>query len=148
MLTTLGIATLITGDIASKTVNATINILSSTLSFMTTNCEDLAIKKYKDEIESIDIHFKLNIIQEWLNTNKGNDTYEKHKLYESINSLCQELIHELEKIDVKIKNHTTKWFRGWRSLDLENEIFIIKKKCLILNERLILITCIQTNTRV
>ncbi len=147
MIATIGIATLITGDIASKTVNATMNILSSTLSFMTTNCEDLAIKKYKDEIESIDIHFKLNIIQEWLNTSSHTNLYEKHKLYESINSLCQELTHELEKIDIKIKNHTNKWFRTWRALDLENEIFVIKKKCLILNERLILITCIQSNSK-
>jgi hypothetical protein len=145
MLTMFSIATFITSDIVSKTVSTTINVLSNTLAFMTTNSENESIKKYKEELELIDIKFKLDIIHEWITTGSDNkiENPNLNKLYESIVSLCKDLTEELEKIERKIVEHTKLWFRSWRKLDLEKELFAIKNKCLILNERLVLITFIQ-----
>lgn len=141
MITALGMTTLITGDIAKETVVMTMNVLSGTLRYMTTNSEDITIKKYKEELEAIDIEFKLNIIQEWL----GNSEQRHEKLYEGIVDLCKSLTSQLEIIDKKIKQHKSRWFHSWRTLDLFDEINFIKSKCLILNERILLITCIQND---
>lgn len=139
MITALGMTTLITGDIAKDTVVMTMNVLSGTLRYMTTNSEDLIIKKYKEELEAIDIEFKLNIVKEWLD----NSEQRHEKLYEGIVELCKSLTSQLEGIDKKIKDHKSRWFHSWRTLDLLDEINFIKRKCLILNERILLITCIQ-----
>lgn len=147
MIATLGFATLITGDIASKTVSATINVLSNTLTYMTTNSGDDSIKKYKQELETIDIKFKLDIIQEWLATTQETEDEKTNKLYESIIILCKDLTDELERIEKKINTYKSLWLRNWRTLDLNDEIFKIKQKCLILNERLILITFLQYGKR-
>ena len=141
MITALGMTTLITGDIAKDTVVMTMNVLSGTLRYMTTNSEDLIIKKYKEELEAIDIEFKLNIVKEWLD----NSEQRHEKLYEGIVELCKSLTSQLEGIDKKIKDHKSRWFHSWRTLDLLDEINFIKRKCLILNERILLITCIQND---
>ena len=141
MIATVGVAALITGEITSKTVGFTINALSGTLSYMTSISEDLIIKKYREELEVIDIEFKLKIIQEWLDSNTKDNSYsERHdELYKSISTICSLLTIELQGIEKKIKDHKSKWFHTWRTLDLSDEINHIKRNALILNERILLI---------
>ena len=150
MIATVGVAALITGEITSKTVGFTMHALSNTLSYMTTISEDEVIRKYKEELEVIDIEFKLKIIQEWLNNMKERENEEKNnipdgtqELYKNISEVCIFLTNKLELIELKIKDHKMKWFHTWRTLDLFEEINIIKRKALILNERIILIMMIS-----
>lgn len=166
MIATVGMTALITGEITSKTVGFTINALSNTLSFMTTVSEDSVIKKYKDELEVIDIEFKLKIIQEWLSNMKekekerekekengrenekekeniNNISESTQELYKSISDVCLFLTNELGVIETKIKEHKSKWFHTWRTLDLFDEINLVKRHALILNERIILIMMIS-----
>jgi hypothetical protein len=168
MIATVGVAALITGEITSKTVGFTINALSNTLSYMTTISEDEIIRRYRDELETIDVEFKLKIIQEWLNNMKDKENKQREngnnnktdnisqgvqaiqgiqELYKSIADVCEFLTKHLELIEAKIKQHKSKWFHTWRSLDLFEEINIVKRKALILNERIILIMMISSEKK-
>ena len=164
MIATVGVAALVTGEITSKTVGFTINALSNTLSYMTSVSEDEIIRKYRDELETIDVEFKLKIIQEWLNNMKEKETSESmnekekekenghhnkgaQELYKSISDVCEFLTKHLELIEAKIKQHKSKWFHTWRSLDLFDEINIVKRKALILNERIILIMMVSSEKK-
>jgi hypothetical protein len=164
MIATVGVAALVTGEITSKTVGFTINALSNTLSYMTSVSEDEIIRKYRDELETIDVEFKLKIIQEWLNNMKEEETSESmnekekekenghhnkgaQELYKSISDVCEFLTKHLELIEAKIKQHKSKWFHTWRSLDLFDEINIVKRKALILNERIILIMMVSSEKK-
>lgn len=85
----LSIATatsMITSDIVSKTVTITMYSLSSTLSYMSETSENVSIKKYHNEIELLDIEFKLNLIHNWLKSNYENDNEKIERKNESIES--------------------------------------------------------------
>ena len=53
---------LITSDIASKTVGITINSLSSILGYMSVRSEDVATQKYHEQLQTLDIDFKLKFV--------------------------------------------------------------------------------------
>lgn len=151
---------LITSDIVSKTINITIDSLSSTLSYMSESSENISIKKYHNQLEKLDIEFKLKLIQNWLN----NHTYEFENvhinngdierndiennqsitettrllLYNGIKDICIKINKSIESINYKIREHQLKWFHTYRNLYIQQEIDDIEKYNKILNERIYL----------
>ena len=83
--------------------------------------------KYSEELELLDVEFKLKTLKEWL---KNNDTN-----CDILNS-CNMISYYFEAINTKIKYHKSKWFYYWRNLCLKNEIHLLKKHLIILDERL------------
>jgi hypothetical protein len=154
-LTIATAGSLITSDIVSKAINITIYSLTSTLSYMSESSENISIKKYHSQIESLDIEFKLNIIQNWLKNNDENNDETKLKdisdknnnvernetkllIYYGIKDICLKINKSIETINIKIKEHHEKWFHTYRNLSLNDEIYQIKKYNKILNERIYL----------
>ena len=159
---------LITSDILSKTINITISSLSSTLSYMSQSSENISIKKYHNELEKLDIQFKLNLIHTWLNNHtsefenidgeveRNNENVERNDienpivlsqfnnehtrllLYNGIKDICVKMNTSIEAINYKIKEHQLKWFHTYRNLSLDEEINDIEKYNKILNERIYL----------
>lgn len=162
-------SSLITHDIVSKTVNITMYSLSSTLSYMAESSENMSIKKYHSELESLDIEFKLNLIHNWLKKNKdicgdncgdierNNKTEDSHDIknedenqfternetriliYNGIKDVCLKIDKSIEKINTKIKEHQEKWFHTYRNLYIDDEIDEIKKYNKIFNERIYMV---------
>jgi hypothetical protein len=133
---------LITSDIASKTIGVTINSLSSVLVYMSVRSEDVAIQKYHDQMQTLDIEFKLNLLKNWIDSIKIENIENNPNLsiiYRGVSEICHSINVCLERIDIKIKEHHTKWFHTWRTLYLDEEMLNIKKNTKILNERLKLI---------
>ena len=79
--------------------------------------------KYNEELELMDIEFKLKIITQW---------YDNNDILESSNMI----LYYFQAINTKIKYHKSKWFYYWRHLCLDNEIHLLKKHLSILDERL------------
>jgi len=137
---------LITSDIASKTVGITINSLSSILGYMSIRSEDVATQKYHEQLQTLDIDFKLKLVKHWLDNIKPEtiDTNSNvHMIYGGISEICHAINVCLERIDAKIKEHHSKWFHTWRTLYLDDEIINVKKNTKILNERIKLIDLIS-----
>jgi hypothetical protein len=86
-------------------------------------------------VESLDIEFKLKIVNDWLT--KNNTTYIK----DNIGQICIKISDVLDKINQKISYHNTKWLSSWRTLDIKDDIIFLEKYCNILNQRLYLINC-------
>lgn len=79
--------------------------------------------KYNEELELMDVEFKLKTITQW---------YDNNDILESSNMI----LYYFQAINTKIKYHKSKWFYYWRHLCLDNEIYLLKKHLNILDERL------------
>lgn len=132
-------ATIITSDILSKSIQLTLNSITYTLSYMAESSENTSIKKYHNDIEILDIEFKLNLLTNWTKDSSNNSISTTHNMiYNGIRDICNQLNKSIESINKKIKEHHEKWFHTYRTLYLDDEIENIKKYNKILNERLYL----------
>ena len=133
--TGIGIS-LLTSKLFSKTIDMSLDQLGNIYLFMRNN-ENILIRKYYDDLESFDIEFKLKYVDNWLNKNKDNtiDMY----LYNGISENCNKITSIIQDINNKIGEHKLKWFHKWRTLYLDDEINMLRKTCIILNERIKLI---------
>ena len=84
-----------------------------------------------EKIELMDIEFKLKIITQWLKNNN-----ETNIMYNNIVESSYMISYYFNIINKKIIYHQSKWFSNWRHLCLENEIHLLQKNVVILNERL------------
>lgn len=142
MYLSFGIASLITSDISSKIVSITINSLSNTLTLMSQSNEDITIKNYHEELESLDIIFKLKLIDIWLKDKEVINDTSLQLIYNGIKETTHQINEIVKKIEEQIHYHYTKWFHTWRTLDLNYEMKQIKKHTHILNKRIKLINLV------
>jgi len=106
------------------------------------------LNKYKIQIESLDIDFKLQIITQWINkdhnkyTNDSPETKTFNKIKDGIGESCIKISNILDEINKEIAYHNTKYFSYYRSLDLNDLINRLTHQCKIMNERIALINLI------
>jgi hypothetical protein len=134
---------LLTTNLFSRTIDLTLDGLGNIYQYMKNN-ENMLIREYYDDLESFDIQFKLQFVNDWLNNNKDkvktNPNIEM--LYNGISSNCNKISNTIETINLKIGEHKLKWFHSWRTLCLDEEIESLRKTSNILNERIKLIVLI------
>ena len=141
MITTLGALTIVGTvgtDLLGRVIGASIDGLKNIYSFVSSS-SDYNVQRYKDELEIMDIELKLNLINNWLQTNK--DTSNK-LIYDGVLDTCTKITNLIEIIEDKIKTQNIKWFYTWRTLDLDNEIKQLYKYSKILKERIPLLNFI------
>lgn len=131
----------ITTDIMNKTIQYTINSITNTLFYMSQSNENISINKYHSELSSLDIEFKLNLINVWIheldkNNKELSETYKT--ILNGVKDICLEINKSIESINTKIKEHQNLWFHNYRTLLIDDEISLIKRNNKILNERLYL----------
>jgi hypothetical protein len=131
----------ITTDIMNKTIQYTINSITNTLFYMSQSSENTSINKYHSELSSLDIEFKLNLINVWIqeldkNNKELSETYKT--ILNGVKDICLEINKSIESINTKIKEHQNLWFHTYRTFLIDDEISLIKRNNKILNERLYL----------
>lgn len=140
---TVGLYTVINSEILTKVISVTINNISNSLSLMSTSGNSTEmIRKYYEEVETLDIEIRLKLVNNWLhgvNTNKIKQNSSLDIIYRGISDACHKISKIIEIINNKINQYNTLWFKYWRSIQLEKEIISLKKISMILNERIALI---------
>ena len=131
----------ITTDIMNKTIQYTIHSITNTLFYMSQSNENVSINKYHSEITSLDIEFKLNLINIWMqeldkNNKELSETYKT--ILNGVKDICLEINKSIESINLKIKEHQNLWFHNYRTFLIDEEITHINRSNKILNERLYL----------
>jgi hypothetical protein len=142
LLTSVGLATMLSKDILNKTIDYSIIGLSNTFAYFSESNENVMIQKYQEELENLDIELKLKLIRNWLhniNTDIASESVNTELMYSAISDSCHNIAIFVELINNKINAHSQKWFHKWRFLDLKQEIRLMKKHTKILNERLLLL---------
>ena len=94
------------------------------------------LNTYKNQIELLDIEFKLKIINSWLLENEENKDTDFDNYKNDIATLCIKISNTLDEINKKISYHNTKWFCNWRTLLLDDYIETLKNNTTILNNRI------------
>jgi hypothetical protein len=139
LLSSVGIVSLISADIAHKSASLTVNSLGSIYNYLTINANNNVINKYKNELESFDIELKLELAKNWINS-INSEEIKKNKNIELIYNSLTKSINNIEtiinEIEYKILMHKNLYFSSWRTIDLESEIRKLEKEFTIFNERL------------
>ena len=94
------------------------------------------LNTYKNQIEILDIEFKLNLIKNWLEDNKENTNKDFNNYKDDVANLCIKISDNLDDINKRISYHNTKWFSNWRTLDLNVTIENLRNSTTILNNRI------------
>jgi len=150
MYSTLGAYTIISypqaGDIIVKIIGMTLNSLTNALSMMATNVitnYNYKMKEYMDELELLDIEIKLKLVENWLKEIDMKTIIQESNLdiiYRSITESCHTISFLVNCINKKIINYNNLWFKSWRTIDMDIEIYKLKRATKILTDRLSLIT--------
>jgi hypothetical protein len=143
MIYSASVISLISADVIKKVIHMSLNSLEFTFNYMISNNTNISIKKYQDDLEILDIHLKLKLIDIWLNKININKLDESQTIiYQSISDSCHKIADTIQIINDNIKYHNTKWFNSWRNIYLDDEIKILEKNVKILDERLLLLNLI------
>ena len=143
MIYSASVISLISADVIKKVIHMSLNSLEFTFNYMVSNNTNISIKKYQDDLEILDIHLKLKLIDIWLNKININNLDESQTIiYQSISDSCHKIADTIQIINDNIKYHNTKWFNSWRNIYLDDEIKILEKNVKILDERLLLLNLI------
>jgi hypothetical protein len=143
LITPITVLTLSSTDLLSKILTTTISSLSTILLYMSDASDNTTIKNYYNELEELDIQLKLNLINNWIKKSelKKKET-DLQIIYDAISNSCDQINRYIYEITKKIEYHYSKWFHSWRSINLDNEIKIIRKQTKILDNRINLINLI------
>ena len=143
-MASVGVLSVITTDVLNKLIGTSVNSIGSILGyFVSESSEDTISKRYKNDIEIMDIPMKLEFVANWIETYKQKE--EKNELtlgkndtllYHHLSDIIQKIHAEIKTIEEKINYHKTRWFHTWRVLYLNTEIENLEKYIKILDERL------------
>ena len=153
--TTLSLITNFNYENVIKIVTNTLSSFTYVYSFLIDN-NNKHIKKYLDDIDTMDVKVKLEFMYNWLSDNNDvKETYEsdiilitriKEKkssnfnlLFFKIREIAEIINNNIIMIEKKIKNHVNTWNSYIFSIDLKNEITMLKKHVKILDSRIQLI---------
>ena len=116
---------LISKDILSKVIGVGISGIEYTFGYMTSSNANVYIKKYKNDLEVLDIELKLKLIDNWLkhiDMEKVQTDSSHEIIYKGISDSCYKLRDCINQINEKIKYHHTKWFQSWIILYMDEDI--------------------------
>lgn len=149
----LAAASLITSDMFAKTISLTttsIFTLGQSLLYSNTNYDISSLEKIEKQIDLLET---VKIYDIWIQEliEKQKDKIESSNAFkEAIQSFTMMLneIHDLLKsIEYKIQRHQLKWFSGYRSLYVNEEVEQIQVKKNILDHRFNLLQKIHSFTK-
>ena len=90
-----------------------------------------SLENYLEQINEMDLTFKLETLFKWLKDNKQNceNTPSKYteQIYWGIKDICESIEMIMHVIECKIEVHNTKWLSYYRTIDLKDEILKLKR---------------------
>lgn len=124
----------------TQIISSSILGICSIYEYLNSHIEDRTIQNYKNRIDALDINLKLeyttNIYEKFLSFNDDkNITLISNKLHE----ISLQIQQTIKNINMKIEQHQTKYFHRWRLLNLNDDLQLLEKQMVILNNRIILI---------
>lgn len=137
---------LISKDILSKVIGVGISGIEYIFGYMTSSNANVYIKKYKNDLEVLDIELKLKLIDNWLkhiDMEKVQTDSSHEIIYKGISDSCYKLTDCINQINEKIKYHHTKWFQSWIGLYLDEDIKLLEKHVKIIDDRLLLLNLLK-----
>ena len=125
-------------NIINSIVLGTLNTIYSSMIFVKIGYEpNKIINNIKTEISKLDIKLKLDLINTLIEKIPTNDI---NKLIENgLHELISNIKQNIEWIDNEIIQHNTKWFSGYRDINIDYKLNEIKNLTLILDGRLLLL---------
>ena len=125
-------------NIINSIVLGTLNTIYSSMIFIKTGYEpNKIINNIKTEISKLDIKLKLDLINTLIEKIPTNDI---NKLIENgLHELISNIKQNIEWIDNEIIQHNTKWFSGYRDINIDYKLNELKNLTLILDGRLLLL---------
>jgi hypothetical protein len=137
-----GVASIFGTSIITQTVNATISTTYGLLSYLTYgSTTNEVIKSIKRRIEILDIAVKLKLADKIINIDADKKTLVQTTLETDINDIILNINELLQQINVKIEEHSQKWFSSYRSLPVNDDLDELETKCTLLDRRLNLMLC-------
>jgi hypothetical protein len=124
-------------------VTNSITRLNYIYGYLATNNRNATIKKYLDDLESLDILLTLELVNNWLKESHTYKSSNYNLLFSKINDTTNAINNNISIIDSKIKNYNESWFSYFSSLYITNEIIDLEKHVKILNNRLKFISILQ-----
>ena len=116
-----GIATVLGTNVINTVVSTTVNTVFSTLSFAKNGTEsNKMIIDIKQRIELLDIPNKLEVLNTMMSHQGKTDV--QLALEHGINDIIKKINNIMEIIDKEINYHNSKWFSGYRSINLDEQI--------------------------
>jgi hypothetical protein len=70
---------------------------------------------------------KLKLVENWLKIYDPNKDANKKIVYDMINNNCKVITNTINIIENKINEHNKKWLNNWRSVDISEEIKLLKE---------------------
>ena len=141
----IGLITTLSYSSALSIVSSTIDSLNYIYHYLSTNSNNMVIKKYLHDIEYLDIQLKLELVNNWLtigDTNQHVKTKSHHLIFDKIQDNTGKINKIITGIENKINIYNNSWFSYFYSLYLANEIQELEKQVKILDGRLIFIQLI------
>ena len=125
-------------NIINSIVLGTLNTIYSSIIFVKIGYEpNKIINNIKTEISKLDIKLKLDLINTLIEKIPANDI---NKLIENgLHELISNIKQTIEWIDNEIIQHNTKWFSGYRDININYKLNELKNLTLILDGRLLLL---------
>ena len=125
-------------NIINSIVLGTLNTIYSNMIFVKSGYEpNKIINNIKTEISKLDIKLKLDLINTLIEKIPTNDI---NKLIENgLHELISNIKQNIEWIDNEIIQHNTKWFSGYRDINIDYKLNELKNLTLILDGRLLLL---------
>ena len=125
-------------NIINSIVLGTLNTIYSNMIFVKSGYEpNKIINNIKTEISKLDIKLKLDLINTLIEKIPTNDI---NKLIENgLHELISNIKQTIEWIDNEIIQHNTKWFSGYRDINIDYKLNELKNLTLILDGRLLLL---------
>ena len=121
-------------DVIGKAVNVTTGSIGNLVSQFMHSKEEDAID-IQSTLESIDIEFKVSVLEELIKEQRGNAPVSVKKALLGVNDILVKIDGELKTIKEALDYHQTKYFKNWRTFDCSCNIKTIKNHCKILDER-------------
>jgi len=129
------LVTLISSNLVNSLVSSTVEILTSSASFIRHGTEsNKKILKIRNQIEEMDIKIKLELVKTLLETLSKNSV--TTVIENGLIDLISKIKSIVEWIDFEIDKHNLKWFASYRSISIDDKIEQLQHFIKILDGRI------------
>lgn len=142
---TLGAYTILNSELLTRVIGIALNSLTNSITLMaaaTLSNSNSKLKEYMDELEILDIEIKLKLVENWLkeiNVKSIKQDTSLDIIYRGVSESCHTISWLIGEINRKIIAYNNLWFKHWRTIDLNLELYKLKRTTKILTDRLNLI---------
>lgn len=130
-----GIATVLGTNMINTVASTTVNTVLNTLSFAKNGTEsNKMIIDINQRIEMLDIPNKLEVIKTMMTHDGKSDV--QLALEHGVDDIIKKINIIMEQIEKEIKYHNSKWFSGYRSINLDDQIKELEILAKIIDSRI------------